>query len=1128
MKTGLLLRNIILSAILLLCGVCKAGSAGISKIVILTSSHTSQNELDALSTMTADPSRELSFVTVGDFRADSHKDADVVVYHRLDSSAFSREELNLKERILEYVREGGRLYLSMDAVRLLNDWGIESAPLSVEYQEAVDNGYGRAVGFHAYRSHPLFESLAGGAYTWKGMEDNMARTVGFSKGVLPEACGSKVIGINWAYIHYYEDRKLIWETPYGRGKILAAGAYIYYSLPNANRSTLAIFTDNVLDYLSESRMFESAPRQWNYDTRSAIPEKLPVEGLKVNVEASASPVPASPVCVRNSDRRHFWNVSGRQALLTGREKGNVEEIWIHPIMAARDLGVGVRLSNSDETVWLDTVQSEVTRCAEFTMREYRLGSGYFKEIFAASPSQPLAAVSYEWDDTEIEEVYITLASNLRLMWPYSLESTGPLLYSIADEGRTAAVCDMERELNMVSVFSKKPTSYRYGCYDFSHRDVSRFDSVPAKHKQIAFLWNFAGTEKSLTLYIAGGEEGIDKSTSLFDHGISVGQIYREASQSVEALSERCLMIKCDDAEFNEAYRSALLSTDKLFCHTPSIGKSLMAGFWSTSRGWNGGHPVSGRPGYAWYFGRDTEWTGTVMNHYGDFGKVRDILATFGRFQDPDGKIYHELTTSGSVHYDASDSTPLYLVLAGDYLRKSGDKVFISSQWDNIMKALSFCRSTDTDGDGLIENTGVGHGWQESHQLHGAHTEVYLASIWTKALEECAYMAAALGHDSIADECRAEYARCRRIVNERFWNDSIQFFNHGLMKDGSYQTQKCVLGGTPVIFGLADADKARVTALNFSSRFYSTDWGVTMVGYDSPYYATGGYNYGNVWPFHNGCAALAEYGAGLRTQGFRHAFSCLRLYKLWDYGNIAEVITGDRLDFTGICPHQQWSSSMNLEPLYKGMLGLDIDALSMSMRIEPCFPPDWNHADVAHIHIGDSRVSLGYRRDGATYSYTLGNETGGDVNISFAAVLPLASEVRWVKINGRETTFEIIREPQNVKVVLSDISLSEGVEIEVGCSGGIGVCHNLPELIEGMGNDGLKIEAEEYDEASGEYTLHLAGRPGTRYGVKILTLSKVIEVCEAALQKSEKHYSLFSVEFPDSPEPFVSKEVKLKI
>src|SRR5450830_1536249 len=182
------------------------------------------------------------------------------------------------------------------------------------------------------------------------------------------------------------------------------------------------------------------------------------------------------------------------------------------------------------------------------------------------------------------------------------------------------------------------------------------------------------------------------------------------------------------------------------------------------------------------------------------------------------------------------------------------------------------------------------------------------------------------------------------INNNFWNEKLGFYNHGLMKDGTYQEEKCVLGGTPVFFGFSDQRKALKTAENFSSKYFSTDWGVRMVGYNSPFYAIGGYQYGNIWPFFTGCASLEEFKAGLYMQGFRHVLGNLKNYMYWDYGNLPEVIAGDALQFSGICTHQQWSSALSVLALTDGMLGLEADAFNNSLSLAPAFPVDWNSAN----------------------------------------------------------------------------------------------------------------------------------------------------------------------------------------
>ena len=1101
-----------------------------NNVLILSSAYTDQVEIDSLTQILLKEGHRVNVLSVDELSSESLKNNQTVIYHRSDSCGIDQTEIDLKNHLLPFVENGGSLLLTMDGTRLLNEWGIEPQPLEVEYQDAQDHGFGRAVGFHGYREHPIYEGLFGGAYVWKAKVDNQARTLGFSNENVPQAKDSKVLGINWAYIHYHENRKIVWETPVGKGKILAIGGYLYFSEPNVNRSTLLIFTKNVVDYLNGSDRFESDEKSWAYDDVQT--EKAVYTAQKITLKEEAEWIPEKNVLagVRQSNKRNFWNVAGQQVLITGREQGKIEEIWMHPIMVLRDLSVGLDYKGKEGIVWLDQQESQMTRCPDYFERSYTLDNGTFQEIINASPEQPLMSINYRWNDPNIENVFVTYTSNLRLMWPYSLNSTGTLFYATDQNGAVTTVFDRSRELNLMAAFDREPVHYENGMYDFAHRDVNKFTQTPAKYKQVSFLYTFEGTPGKLNFYLSGGESGLELSADLLAEYMGNSQkIYKESKNYYDNFDKDFLAIESSDEQFNLAYQWALVSVDKFFCHTPSLGKSLMSGYWATSRGWNGGHKVSGRPGYAWYFGRDTEWTGVALTDYGDYEKVKDILITFGKYQDPDGKVYHELTTSGSAHYDASDATPLYLTLAGDYLRKTGDVEFIRSQWPNIKKSLSFCYSTDTDGDGLIENTNVGHGWQEGWQLYGAHTEVYLAAIWAQALDDCAYMATALGDKEFALKCKQDMQKTKRLINDNFWNDSLQFFNHGLMQDGSYQEHKCVLGGTPVIFGLTDKEKAVATARNFSNKYYSTDWGVRMVGYDSPFFGLGGYTYGNIWPFHTGCAALAEYQAGLRYQGFRHAYGSLRLFNTWDYGNIAEVIIGDKLSFTGICSHQQWSSSMNLRPLYEGMLGMKVDALKDSMSLSPAFPADWNYAHVKNIRMANKWLKMDYERTDKQYNYIIDNGNGQPVNLNFTAVLPLATTIEDVCVNGVSVSFTQMEDIQNICVAIDPLLVDGKKEIVVKYKGGIGVLTNFAPLYDGMSDDGLRIEGESYCSKDNSYVLEVAGAKGKSYDVEILTLSEVKEIQGATIVERKENSLVCRLDFANmGKEPFISHRIRINL
>ena len=57
-----------------------------AKIIIISSSHTSQAEYQALTSMASNGRREFISLEATDIDRDKLKDADIVVFHRVDSS----------------------------------------------------------------------------------------------------------------------------------------------------------------------------------------------------------------------------------------------------------------------------------------------------------------------------------------------------------------------------------------------------------------------------------------------------------------------------------------------------------------------------------------------------------------------------------------------------------------------------------------------------------------------------------------------------------------------------------------------------------------------------------------------------------------------------------------------------------------------------------------------------------------------------------------------------------------------------------------------------------------------------------------------------------------------------------
>src|SRR5439155_4508076 len=125
-------------------------------------------------------------------------------------------------------------------------------------------------------------------------------------------------------------------------------------------------------------------------------------------------------------------------------------------------------------------------------------------------------------------------------------------------------------------------------------------------------------------------------------------------------------------------------------------------------------------------------------------------------------------TDYSYPWASAHATPLYIIGHADYWRASGDPDFIRKNWDSIVNAYRFTAKTDTDGNGLIENTGVGHGWVEGGALYPPHEEIYLQGLWIEASLGIAELAEQMNDSALAAAARANAERTRAAVEKTYW------------------------------------------------------------------------------------------------------------------------------------------------------------------------------------------------------------------------------------------------------------------------------------------------------------------------------------------------------------------------
>lgn len=1046
------------------------------KVALLVGAADQQTTEQAALGRLLETEKGVSYTYVPLNRLDDLSAYDMVWYHRESPlGVITEQETAAGDAITRYVSEGGKLILSMEAVKLLNTWGIEPEVIQSTTFEAKDEGFGRKVGFHAYREHPLFDKLFGGAYTWHGKEDNACPALGFfGDDVKPRAKGAKVIGTLWEYIYYHPTDKVLWETPVGKGKILAIGGFLYYDRENFHTAILNQFTRNCLDYLAD-RPSGSKAFYWEDRPTEVVAEEMPTKRVDYPA-ASAWDIAVDKGAIQWQAGTASVDLPSKRGVLIAKERSGIEEVWTHPFMSLRDYRVWLDLAGSDTLVSLNSFDTWVELRPNALIRTY-VGQGFqLREVLTTQIDRPVTVAHYEWSGPALRRVITDYKSNLRFMWPYDEYALGSLYHHWSAPMNAFIIRDVNQEFVSVVGANLPGKPLLAGRFDGFTYPGKLPEGIPTEKLQVASSVAYDVTGKqALDIYLAAGNEGVGQAFADYAEVTKAPQdVFRASAGYYQAYLDRHLTITTPDSLFNEGFRWATLSSAQFIAQTPGVGTSLMAGYSSSRRGWGGAHPVSGRPGYAWYFGRDAIWSALAFAGLGDFQTVREVLETLIRYQQVDGKIYHELTTSGSVHFDASDATPQFVSLMARYLRASGDLDFVRRHQTAVRRAMDYGYSTDTDGDRLIEISNVGHGWLEGGDLYGSHTEFYLVGLWNAALNDAAYLSGVMGDATAATAYRADAEAVNQIINRDFWNEK-GYYNYGKWKDGTYTDECIVLTTVPVYLGVTDPERSLQMVKAFASGRYSADWGVRMIDDSHSIFNPTAYHFGSVWPLFTGWTALAEYQVGRYNQGFSHILSSLLNYRgTASHGRVPEVINGLIYQPSGVTTHQCWSETMVLQPTIEGLLGFVPDALNGQMTLAPRLPAHWDTFQAKNLRVGSASLTFDMKRGGGVTRYTFSSDSG--LAVSFNPSFPLGTKVDRVLVNGKAVSFQLLDDAEYVTFSLP-VAVSGTTVVEVSCHGGMSALPTYALLEAGQPSKSIHVLGQKYTDGVLEVTVE--GRPGTQ-------------------------------------------------
>jgi len=539
-----------------------------------------------------------------------------------------------------------------------------------------------------------------------------------------------------------------------------------------------------------------------------------------------------------------------------------------------------------------------------------------------------------------------------------------------------------------------------GLDQITRRTRLKFSHLPTKISTSALNFNASlppGVEKEFYLTVSCESAGEERTQESYE------PVLAKAFSAIRKARVRDCQIHTSNEQFNDWLNRSSADLHMLISKTPE-----------------GLYPYAGVPWFSTPFGRDgiiTALQSLWVNPEIAKGVLAYLAAAQAKEVNPEqeaepGKILHEIRKGemarcGEIvferYYGTADATPLFIMLAGAYYKRTGDDDFIETIWGNIEKALGWIENYgDMDGDGFVEYAQhsakglVQQGWKDSDDsiFHAdgspaqgpialCEVQGYVYAAWRNAAE----LAKITGKTRMAEDLDRQAEELKERFNRAFWCEEISTYAIALDGDKRQCRVRSSNAGHALFTGIAAPEYAQQVGETLLDKNFFSGWGVRTIAKAETNYNPMAYHNGSVWPHDNAMIAMGLSRYGFKSQAMEIMTGLFDASIVLDLHRLPELFCGflrrpgqGPTQYPVACMPQAWAATTVFSFL-QACLGFSFERKNSKVCFyHPQLPDYLEWVEIRNLGVNHGTVDLRLRRHARDVSINVLRKEG-DVEIT---------------------------------------------------------------------------------------------------------------------------------------------------